>query len=161
MPASAERAVLSSRRTAEGSVDSSGPSPQRAAATRYRDERHDVTWLLSHQPESVRQARKLTTKALHHWRVTENVSDAAVIVVSELVTNAVQYATPPLTLHLCHLQGGGLLIEVADGGQNSEIREGKERPDDEHGRGLAIVGMLTKATGINVNSTHTTRWARI
>ncbi|WP_369162189.1 ATP-binding protein [Streptomyces sp. R02] len=60
----------------------------------------DYNWFLTHSPQAARAARKITAAVLAEWRLGAKTTDAAVLVVSELVTNAGEHAQPPLKLHL-------------------------------------------------------------
>jgi anti-sigma regulatory factor (Ser/Thr protein kinase) len=80
----------------------------------------------------------------------------AQLVVSELVTNAVCHALPPVALHLVvhtapsadgptPARPGSLHIRVTDGGP--DLRRTDSRPADEHGRGTDIVSVLSSRHG--------------
>lgn len=78
------------------------------------------TWALAHRPEAAREARRISRHLLTQWEVTEEVADSVLLAVSELVTNAVRHAQPPLTLGLCcDPTAGQVHIEVSDGGPTS------------------------------------------
>ncbi|MCX5233236.1 ATP-binding protein [Streptomyces sp. NBC_00233] len=89
--------------------------------------------------------------------------DAVLLVVSELVTNAVEHAAPPLALHLHRERAGSRVwVGVTDGGP--AVQEGAwtaSCADDEHGRGLTIVDTLAESHGTRTHSSGTTHWARI
>ncbi|MFF8786301.1 ATP-binding protein [Streptomyces sp. NPDC015125] len=74
------------------------------------------------------------------------------VVISELVTNAVEHATPPVHLCLDPVGGaaaqGAVRISVADGGPALTRGEGVAGCGaDERGRGLAIVEALASGSG--------------
>ncbi|WP_406187274.1 ATP-binding protein [Streptomyces sp. NBC_01006] len=52
-------------------------------------------WGLPHRPESVGTARRITQAVLDAWDTDNDATDQALLVVSELVTNAVEHALPP------------------------------------------------------------------
>jgi anti-sigma regulatory factor (Ser/Thr protein kinase) len=82
------------------------------------------------------------------------------LVVSELVTNAVLHAAPPVVLHLRHEpQTRHLWVGVTDGGVAAAASD--PLPDDEHGRGLFLVTALADDTGAEPADCGTTRWARL
>ncbi|WP_345428094.1 ATP-binding protein [Actinoallomurus vinaceus] len=74
------------------------------------DDRH--RWCrLDGEQEAVRTARALVGNALRAWGHTDLLDDAT-LVVSELVTNALVHASPPVTLTVTY--DGRLVVEVAD-----------------------------------------------
>ncbi len=86
------------------------------------------------------------------------------LVVSELVTNAVEHAQGPLHLHLHRTEADGhVWIGVSDGGPAPRDGEWtRSCTTDEHGRGLAVVAALAEHHGTRTwTGGHTTHWARI
>jgi anti-sigma regulatory factor (Ser/Thr protein kinase) len=101
----------------------------------------------------VRRARDFTASTLHQWGVAGRCDDIA-IVVSELVTNALQHARPasrsthagwPIQLGLIH-PGHRVICAVADA---SKAVPAPREPDflDETGRGLHIIAALSDQWG--------------
>lgn len=88
------------------------------------------------------QARRATREVLTGWRLPALV-DRVVLVVSELVTNAVRYGRPPVSLELRRVDGGvDVRVHDADPVGPPAI-DGDEAPADaESGRGLGIVSAL-------------------
>ncbi|MFI6357076.1 ATP-binding protein [Streptomyces sp. NPDC050743] len=120
-------------------------------------------WTLAHRPEAADQARQIAKECLTRWRVTDEVTDSVLLTVSELVTNAVQHAQPPLTVGLdCDPTVGYVHIEVSDGGPAAPGDDLQSSlPDDEHGRGLMIVECLTAGHGKRQEPGHAVHWADI
>ncbi|MFJ9968654.1 ATP-binding protein [Streptomyces avermitilis] len=121
----------------------------------------DMTCLLEHAPPAARAARRAAYTTLSRWGITEDDTQDALLVVSELVTNAVEHARPPLALHL-HREdtGNGVWIGVSDGGP--AVREGPWAASctkDEGGRGMAIISALAQAHGVYIHPRGITRWA--
>lgn len=52
-------------------------------------------WPLPHRAEAARTARRLAHTVLGGWGVVQETIDDALLVVSELITNAVEHALPP------------------------------------------------------------------
>ncbi|MFI1400655.1 ATP-binding protein [Streptomyces sp. NPDC020681] len=119
------------------------------------------TWRLEHQPQAAGAARDITAAVLASWHVDQETTETAMLVVSELVTNAIEHAQPPLALHLIHEhRHRQLRLEVTDGG--SALREGDWTAScepDEHGRGLSIVNAVATAHGACVYPGGATHWA--
>lgn len=113
---------------------------------------------LAHDPSSVRVARRLTADSLSGWGAKTLVEDA-VLVVSELVTNAITHAES--TCHLAlHWSGQALRIEVTDFGLGSPEPQPQStiRPG---GRGLMIVSSVAAAWGIDPRPIGKVVWAEL
>jgi serine/threonine-protein kinase RsbW len=95
-------------------------------------------------PESVAGARHHLRAVLGRWGL-EKLTESAELVVSELVSNAVQHAQGSDRLMEIRYQPtaeGGLSIEVHDADDHVPAMRGAS-PKDESGRGLHIVDALT------------------
>ncbi|GGL69123.1 hypothetical protein GCM10010129_10690 [Streptomyces fumigatiscleroticus] len=118
-------------------------------------------------------ARTMVRDCLDDWtgldapgsaHVTDRMREDALVVVSELVTNAVVHAGTDVEL-TCRLEeSGALVIEVCDhhpsrAPRNSDAEPGREIP--EYGRGLQLVGTLSEAWGITYRTGRKTVWARL
>lgn len=95
-----------------------------------------------------RQARRILDDALAEWGLGY-LADSADIIMSELVTNAVEHGDEPALLAIYtdrEADGGLLFIEVEDGGEH--MPEQREATDDElGGRGLLLVDALAADWG--------------
>lgn len=129
-------------------------------------------------------ARRFVGAALAEWAeldlpgasaLSARLVEDALVVVSELVTNAVVHAGTDVEL-LCRLGSddptgaGWLLVEVSDHHPSRAVRdEGTERPylverpygAAEYGRGLRLVAALSEAWGITYRTGVKTVWARL
>ncbi len=94
---------------------------------------------------AVRGARAGAVEVLNRWQVDPELIDDITLVISELVTNAVVYGRPPVGLSLRH-SGRSVTIECHDGGAYMPRRL-HATADDEHGRGLELVGLLATTWG--------------
>ncbi|MGP4086701.1 ATP-binding protein [Streptomyces sp. KR55] len=84
------------------------------------------------------------------------------LVVSELVTNAVTHALPPAVLRLSWThRRRSLRIEVADGGPSPRHRDRRDRPSDESGRGMTIVAAVANRYRVITRPDGVTRWAEV
>ncbi len=101
----------------------------------------------------------------------DRLADDAVLVVNELVTNAVVHAGTSVEL-LCRLEqftedeAAALVIEVSDHHPARTVRsEPHGEPDRagtaEYGRGLSLIGALAERWGITYSSALKTVWARL
>ncbi|MEU1421708.1 SpoIIE family protein phosphatase [Kitasatospora sp. NPDC005751] len=100
-------------------------------------------WYLQPRNETPGRARRLAAHTLRRWGL-EELSEATELMVSELVTNAVQHATRPVTLSL--VRTSRLRCEVGD---DSPLlpRPRRTGPEDERGRGLQIVARCAERWG--------------
>lgn len=85
--------------------------------------------------------------------------DTALLVTSELFTNAMIHALPPTILHIHCDHQTGLRIEVSDSG--TRRAPGASEPDDEHGRGLDIVAAVCARHGTYTHTHGATYWAEV
>lgn len=120
---------------------------------------HQATWPLDHTGHAPAAARDLVRRKAGEWDLTEDTTDSAELVVSELVTNAVRYGTAPLTLRLLR-SASALTCEVHDGSQVApHLRHA--RTVDEGGRGLFIVAQLATRWGTRYSTDGKTIWAEV
>lgn len=107
-----------------------------------------VTEVLDAVPASVGLARRSVEEALTAWGldVSEDLVTTMALLVSELVTNAVRYASGNAVELLTRRGPGALWVEVGD----ADTRVPRLRhaaPEDEGGRGLALVQALATSWG--------------
>ncbi|MFM9451409.1 SpoIIE family protein phosphatase [Streptomyces europaeiscabiei] len=124
------------------------------ARPRALDPDRVATWDVASDPSSVAEARKNALSRLESW----GLNDAAFVtelVVSELVTNAIRHAEPPVQLRLIHDRS--LICEVSDGSSTTPHMR-RARTYDEGGRGLLLVAQLTERWGTRPTPTGKTIW---
>lgn len=102
-----------------------------------------IKWTLRLDHSEVATARDLTRRQLAAWGL-ERLSDTTELLVSELVTNAIQAASYEVELRLMRV--GKLLVEVSDDNHNLPQLQ-RADADDEEGRGLALVSHLSRRWG--------------
>ncbi|KUM69991.1 SpoIIE family protein phosphatase [Streptomyces curacoi] len=113
------------------------------ARTRILGADQVADWDLPADPAVVADARKVAARQLADWGL-EELAFTTELVVSELVTNAIRYATGPIRLRL--IRERALICEVFDGGATApHLRH--PRTTDEGGRGLLLVSQLTQRWG--------------
>jgi CheY-like chemotaxis protein len=96
---------------------------------------------------SVREARRFLREVLERWGLGR-VEDAAQLVVSELVTNAITHAHSSCQLRLSR-SSNAVRVEVVDCGAGTPDPQ-PDNPAGEHGRGMHIVAVLSLAWGTEV-----------
>lgn len=94
-------------------------------------------------PAAVADARARVTRQVVAWGLGEPATTTELIV-SELVTNAIRCATPPLRLRL--LRNARLTCEVSDASSTAP-RLRHARSMDDGGRGLFLVAQLSHRWG--------------
>ena len=111
-------------------------------------------WHLDPEDAAPGRARRLARHTLSRWGL-EELTDSLELLVSEVVTNAVRYATRPVTLRL--LRTDVLRCEVGDDvPQLPRLRQA--RATDEGGRGLYLVNRLARRWGATRLSTGKVVW---
>ncbi|WP_329334030.1 SpoIIE family protein phosphatase [Streptomyces sp. NBC_00663] len=113
---------------------------------------------------SVASARSFVRDTLQGWGFADIVDDA-VVLTSELVTNAVVHAGTSADV-LCLRSDDGVRIEVADHYPEREIPlQGHPAtmgsPDREGGRGLQLCAALASRWGVDYTPTHKQVWFRL
>ncbi|MFC8231012.1 ATP-binding protein [Streptomyces sp. NPDC057287] len=125
-------------------------------------------WSFPAVPGSVRSARHAVRDALHHWGYDVAVGDLAVLLVSELVTNSLRYASGPIGVRLVRphpdgdapgpdAEGRALLVEVSDPVPDPPT-ERSAGPEDESGRGLQLVACSARRWGTRRGKSGKTVW---
>ncbi|MFF7328817.1 SpoIIE family protein phosphatase [Streptomyces sp. NPDC008150] len=125
-------------------------------------------------PLAPSNARAIVRAALADWAhcllpgadlLTDRTAEDAVIVVSELVTNAVVHAGTDVDL-VCRLDAatGLVFVEVEDHHPSRAPRDGRPEPSygtPEYGRGLRLVAALSESWGITYRTGAKTVWAAL
>ncbi|MFD9624009.1 ATP-binding protein [Streptomyces virginiae] len=102
-------------------------------------------------------ARHAARPVLAAWSLDDDQIYNTLLIISELVTNAVTHARPPVVLHL-RLQAtastcGHVQVHVADGGpQTTPTNWAATRPTDERGRGDTIITALADQAGTDLDA---------
>ena len=154
------------------SVNKCGAFPrQRNAAKRPRaaetgcgagEVRIAGTVLLPCAPASVAVARRLLSAELTAAGVFDGVVGDAVLVVSELLSNAIRHARPLPGAKLVlawALDDGSVEVAVSDGGASTRPMTTQATVSSLGGRGLDIVEYLARSWGVRTDDTGLTVWA--
>ncbi|MET7541531.1 SpoIIE family protein phosphatase [Streptomyces sp. NPDC005507] len=116
---------------------------------------HVVSWDVPVDPAAVADVRARATRQVAAWGLGE-LAMTTELIVSELVTNAIRYAEPPIRLRL--LRDARLSCEVADGSSTAP-RLRHARSTDEGGRGLFLVAQLAHRWGARYTKGGKIIWA--
>ena len=116
-------------------------------------------FVLQPDPRSVWQARRITSDILT-GKVEGDTLHNALLVVTELVSNAVNHAGTTVSVGIS-VSGEGLVrVEVGDG-RTWPPQPREAEPDAVGGRGLLLVGALTDRWGVETQSDGKVVWAEI
>ncbi|MFJ3202148.1 ATP-binding protein [Streptomyces sp. NPDC086989] len=121
-------------------------------------------WAFPAEPGAVRTARQAVRGTLTSWGL-DSVGDITVLLVSELVTNSLRYASGPIGVRLVRRNqasesatgGAALLVEVSDPIPDPP-RARVAEPDDEGGRGLHLVAVSARRWGTRHGKSGKTVW---
>ncbi|MBQ1093511.1 SpoIIE family protein phosphatase [Streptomyces sp. B93] len=114
-----------------------------------------VSWEVSADPAAVAEVRARATRQMEAWGLGE-LALTTELLVSELVTNAIRYAEPPIRLRL--LRDARLTCEVSDASSTAP-RLRHARSTDEGGRGLFLVAQLAHRWGARYTPCGKIIWA--
>ncbi|MFE3634316.1 SpoIIE family protein phosphatase [Streptomyces sp. NPDC059168] len=104
------------------------------------------SWTVWRVPEAARHARRFTRRTLRTWGVSPDTVDAALLVVSELVTNALVHTGGPVRLDLS-LVNHRLRLAVADTSPRSPVQPTSIGWEATGGRGILLVEAVSAAWG--------------
>lgn len=96
------------------------------------------------------------------WSVCADTCDTAVLVISELVTNAIVHTASSRVV--CELYDHDDTVRMAvqdEGCSPDEPHPSPQRPEEEHGRGLLLVEALCQAWGAQEHGSGLLVWAEL
>lgn len=124
------------------------------ARTRLLGPEHVADWDVPSDPAAVGSVRAGASRQLADWGLDE-IAFTTELILSELITNAIRYGTPPVRVRL--LRDRTLICEVSDGSSTSpHLRQAKTT--DEGGRGLFLVAKLAQHWGTRYTPTGKVIW---
>jgi anti-sigma regulatory factor (Ser/Thr protein kinase) len=124
------------------------------ARTRVAAADQVAVWDLPADPRSASEARAAVGRQLSAWGLEDKICSTE-LAVSELVTNAVRYASAPITLRL--IRDRALICEVSDGSRTTPHLHHAQLMD-EGGRGLYLVSLIADRWGTRYTETGKTIW---
>jgi signal transduction histidine kinase/DNA-binding response OmpR family regulator/serine phosphatase RsbU (regulator of sigma subunit)/anti-sigma regulatory factor (Ser/Thr protein kinase) len=104
-----------------------------------------AVWQIEQEERAVHQTRGSVVRTLRDWSVPDALAADIVLLVTELVTNAVLHGRPPIQLRLRRTTSH-IVVEVDDSATFLP-RKLRPTPEDEHGRGLQLVSLLAHRWG--------------
>ncbi|MEU4111647.1 ATP-binding protein [Streptomyces sp. NPDC027717] len=146
----------------DSAADRSRPGVATAPAAAPAGAGRRFRFELAAHPGSPAQARRLARARLTGWSVCADTCDSAVLVMSELVTNAIVHTASSRVV--CELLDHDGLVRIAvrdEGCAPGEPHPAQQRPDEEHGRGLLLVAALCRAWGAQEHGPGLLVWAEL
>ena len=139
------------------------PAP-RAPAALERAVLPEVSLSVPHERSGVRLARHAFADQLAAVGVADQAGEDAMLVLSELVSNAVKHATPlpsgEITVRWSVL-ADVLHIEITDGGASTRPHAAAAALSSLGGRGLDIVRTVSSQWGVTEGAESVTVWAEV
>ncbi|MEU9480865.1 SpoIIE family protein phosphatase [Streptomyces sp. NPDC048191] len=127
------------------------------ARTRVLPPEQVADWDVPRDPAAVSGMRAAVSEKLAEWGLSE-LGFGMELVLSELITNAIRYASDPIHVRLIHDRT--LICEVADGSSTSpHLRYAATT--DEGGRGLFLVAQLAERWGTRYTPQGKVIWAEL
>jgi anti-sigma regulatory factor (Ser/Thr protein kinase) len=108
-------------------------------------------------PLDVGRARQALAARLRQWGVIGDGAEVAILLTSELVTNAVRHSCGPIEVQARFCSARVLRVEVCDTG-HAPIAAATPAVDDVGGRGLYLVDALADAWGTEHHGTGKRVW---
>lgn len=113
------------------------------ARTRLLEPSRVAEWQVPSDPAAVAAVRARCGETLREWGL-EDIGFTTELILSELVTNAIRYGAPPVTVRLVHDRF--LICEVSDGSSTAP-RLRRAATTEEGGRGLFLVAQFAHRWG--------------
>ncbi|GAB2868431.1 SpoIIE family protein phosphatase [Streptomyces deserti] len=116
-------------------------------------------WVVWRLPDAVMHARRFAARTLRSWRVTEE-ADTVLLVVSELVTNALVHTQGPVRYDLT-LSADRLRVAVSDSSPRAPAKPVIVDWESTGGRGLFLVEAVSASWGSMPNGGGKQVWSEI
>ncbi|MFG2583815.1 SpoIIE family protein phosphatase [Streptomyces malaysiensis] len=125
------------------------------ARTRLLAPENVAEWDVPFDLAAVAPLRATCTRKLRAWGL-EDAAYTAELIISELITNALRYGSPPVRIRL--LRGRSLIFEVSDGSSTAPHLR-RAAITDEGGRGLFLVAQFAQRWGTRYTPHGKVIWA--
>ncbi len=119
---------------------------------------HEARLKLAAEPTSPGVARRFVDHYLRRRRLSDDAVEMALLVSSELVTNAYRHGNGEIELRVS-VRGERVRIEVIDKGRGKAPAVREQSAEDPGGWGLRIVDQLAVQWGVAEGATHV--WAEL
>lgn len=137
--------------------------PDTATAVAHLDERPELVrgwWQFTVDARAPGTARNHVRRVCHRWAVDEEAREAAEIVVTELVTNAVEHAASASVVEV-ERREYSLRLTVRDFDLAPLPEAHLPSPTSPRGRGLAMVAAVSSAWGVESHRDGKTVWSEM
>lgn len=111
------------------------------------------------EPASASAARRFAAQTMEGWGCDEDVVDTVLLLLSEVVSNAILHARTELEVGLA-VRSGVVRVEVVDGAA-MPIHRRPSGPDDQSGRGSSLIETLSEAWGTDRMTTGKRVWFEV
>ena len=116
----------------------------------------EIDVAIEHAADAPAEARRLAREQLEAWSANVD-HDIAILLVSEIVTNAVEHGGPPARMRLAW-DGSALTVAVSDGDVDTVPRRLAATADALNGRGLLLLDAVTARWGVDIRSSVKLVW---
>ena len=117
-------------------------------------------WHFEVDPHAPREARSYVRQVCSDWSIDDEACEAAEIVVTELVTNAVEHAASPSVVEVTRVPGS-FRMTVRDFVSEPLPDPVLPPPHSVRGRGLAMVAAVSRAWGVQTHADGKTVWSEL
>lgn len=127
------------------------------------DERPELVrawWHFEVDPRAPREARSYVRRVCSDWAIDDDACEAAEIVVTELVTNAVEHAASPSVVEVTRV-AGSFRMTVRDFVSDPLPDAVLPPPSSVRGRGLAMVAAVSRDWGVQTHADGKTVWSEL
>jgi hypothetical protein len=129
----------------------------RRAGSGTRRWRMPISATVQQPGAAVSAARRAVATVLDDWGIDPDVCWAVLLATSELATNAVRLAEPPLELRL-RLVSDRIVLEMHDGSTTPPVAR-TAPPDADSGRGLQLLGLVATGWGVRPTGNGKAVWS--
>ena len=119
----------------------------------------EVRVTLTAEGGSCARARQVVREAAASWGLSEDLTDDAQLVVTELVSNGIDHGEGPITLSVSR-KPAGMLVEVHDESSKQPLLR-PVNPNSARGRGMQLVQALSVRWGTTPGVRGKVVWAEL